>query len=964
MTQLQKIDLQLKGLYTSPNNLSAIPQGALEEADNVVINAVNRVDSRRGQTQYGSPLTIGSGQVDKLFSYASSLIVSYDDKLAYDSGSGTWVPYSGTYVPPSSAFKIRSLEALRNFYFTTNTGVYKLDSLSGTPRRAGVVQALGGTYSVTGTGGFLVENSSVAYRLVWGYTDANNNLLLGAPSQRLIATNPSGSGVDVDVALTFLIPDTITTEYFYQIYRSRGTATATDEPDDELQLVIQGNPTAAQITAKSFTVTDITPYSLMRAYLYTDPSQEGIANANNVPPFAVDMDVFKNCAFYVNVRQKQRLSLAIISVGNPSLGYYVDATTGTTNGSPNLTTIADTTLLRVGMRCVGTGIPTSTNIIEILSATSVKMSKNATATATVSVEFQDIVSISGDNYYAGTAFNASTNTFLAYSAGTPAQNINETALSLIQLVNVSATNNDVYGYYISALDDLPGQMLFEERAIGGGEFLALSSAGTSFSPVLPSYTFISNISVANPTVITSPNHGLTTGDSITIENSASTPTVDGVRTVTVTGANTFTVPVNVTVGSSDIARWYRTADEVASDNDAQQNRAFISKPNQVEAVPLLNYVNIGSANFGIERVVALRDGIFFFKQDGIFRLSGETFESFTVALVDNTTALKCPESAVAFNNQVFCFTDQGICAVTDTGVEIKSVPIENTLLELASDLFPFFATASFGVGYESARQYMFFTVTEEDDEFATQAFVYNSLTNTWTRWIMDRTCGIVPKSLDKLFMGETDSGQILIERKNSNNTDYADEQYSITITVVTSSTELTLASATNVEVGMTLVQGFRQALVESVSGNDITITETSGITTGAATVYTPIDNFIKYAPIDCENPGVLKQFCEVSLFFRNAAFIEIEAGFSTNVFSGETIVDVVNNSNTGWGNFNWGDAPWGGTLGGQAVLRTYVPRNQQRASWLTLSLRTNQSFTSFSLQGVSLMFNQMSSRIK
>lgn len=59
-------------------------------------------------------------------------------------------------------------------------------------------------------------------------------------------------------------------------------------------------------------------------------------------------------------------------------------------------------------------------------------------------------------------------------------------------------------------------------------------------------------SVASPTVITTVTpHGLTNGDSITIAgHTGSTPTINGPRIVTVTGASTFTIPVNVTVGGS------------------------------------------------------------------------------------------------------------------------------------------------------------------------------------------------------------------------------------------------------------------------------------------------------------------------------------------------------------------------------------------------------------------------------
>jgi hypothetical protein len=59
---------------------------------------------------------------------------------------------------------------------------------------------------------------------------------------------------------------------------------------------------------------------------------------------------------------------------------------------------------------------------------------------------------------------------------------------------------------------------------------------------------ISGNTVANPTVITtSAPHGLTTGDSVNIVGSNSTPSINGDWVATVTGGSTLTIPVNVTV---------------------------------------------------------------------------------------------------------------------------------------------------------------------------------------------------------------------------------------------------------------------------------------------------------------------------------------------------------------------------------------------------------------------------------
>lgn len=960
MSAAQKLDLEIKGLYLSPNELSGAPAGALSVADNIVINSKNVADSRRGQTQYGDPL-LGDG--NKLFNFASSLIVSYGtNMLAYDSGGGVFIDYSGTYAPPAAENKIRSLEALKNFYFTTNRGIFKIDELTATPRRAGVVKALGGIGTLVGMSGFLLDDTAVAYRLVWGYQDANNNLILGAPSQRLVMSNDTGSSADVD--LTFTIPDTITTEYFYQIYRSQGTLTATDEPSDELQLVLQGNPTSGEISAKTFTITDSTPYSLMRTTLYTSPSLEGIANANSEPPFAMDMDIFKGSAFYANIKQKERLTLALISVDSPSLG-YVSEVGDTTNGSPIIENLGDTTDMRVGMRVVGVGIPDGALILSIDSATQITMTEDATITDTsVDIETQDRFTVGNVDYWAGSAQDIASDTFFVDDTGTPAQNIEATAINLVQLINTSPTNTEIYAYYLSGVEDLPGQILFEERAIGGDDFYATSTFGGSFSPPLPENQYITAISVANPTVITTPtSHGLSTGDIIHFFSSNSTPSIDGQWEVTVLSPTTFSIPMEVTIAGND--GFYIVDDDyVVSDNDERQNRVAISKPQQVEAVPSYTFFDIGSANFGIQRVVALRDGIFFFKADGVYRLSGESFSNYTVNLVDNTVALKVRESAVAFNNQVFCFTTQGICAVTDSGVQILSVPIENQLLTLSSELYPAFSTASFGVAYESARLYLFYTVTRRQDTFATQAFVYNSLTSSWTRWVMDRTCGIVNTSVNKLFMAKADSGQIMIERKSFTNQDYADEQYDVTITAVDSMSEVSVADASDIVTGMTLVQNARRALILAIDGLDLTIVPINGLETGPAIVYTPIRDALQWLPIDCENPGILKQFSELSLFFKNAAFSEIDATFSTNISVGTETVPILNRSPLGWGRLPWGQGGWGGSPGGQNVLRTYVPREKQRGSWLILRLTTNEAFQGFSLQGASFQFNPMSSRFR
>ncbi len=121
---------------------------------------------------------------------------------------------------------------------------------------------------------------------------------------------------------------------------------------------------------------------------------------------------------------------------------------------------------------------------------------------------------------------------------------------------------------------------------------------------------------------------------------------------------------------------------------------------------------------------------------------------------------------------------------------------------------------------------------------------------------------------------------------------------------------------------------------------------------------------MEWHPIDADNPGILKQFSEATFFFKNAAFRELDAGFATNIAKVSEVVPIINNNTIGWGELPWGEFPWGGIQGGPAALRTYVPQEKQMSNWMYLNISTEEAFTGFSLQGVSLVFNPMSTWIK
>lgn len=840
----QTLTLKVKGLITNPNSFTPeVVDGALSYADNIVIDKDNIAESRRGFSKYNNYLSFSDydGIINQMINYQDTILVHYDDAtIAKDNGAGDWEDYTGSYSAPDTGFRLRGAEINQNLYACTSAGVKKISSVDATEFiNAGVVKSLDGFGSTSGTTGWFENNKVVAYRMVWGIKDENQNLLLGAPSSRFSVANATGN--TVDVALTFLIPAEITTDYFYQIYRSPNTEGLTDEPSDEMQLVVEGNPTSAEIAAKEFTVLDDVDPSLRGVTLYTSPSQQGIANANDTPPYCKDLAVYKNHLFYANTVTKQRYNLTLIGVGSP-------------NGIQN----------------------------------------------------DDTVTIDGVTYTGKAAEDVDNDEFLVSTDSSVSVAIEETALSLVKVINKSSSNTTVYAYYLSGFDDVPGKILIEDRSLGGDAWAVNSSRDTCWNPELPS-----------------------------------------------------------------------TGTDESSDNETKVNRIYISKQQQPDAVPLYSYLDVGSANQQINRAIALRDSVFVFKDDGIYRITGETIDNFRVTLFDNTTKLLASESAVPFNNTVFAMTLQGVVSISDTGVAVVSRPIEQQLLRLIQ--YPNFASTTFAISYESERKYILFCVASDTQSFPTQAYVYNSFTNAWSRWSYVATCGLVNKDDDKLYLGgkleSYADAWVHKERKSFTTDDYVDDDWACYISAVTSSTQLVLSSTENA------VEGYWIRQVDALTGvktlakitdvdsdtNTITVTPASANwstdPSDASTIYKPITCRVKWVANTAQNPGIMKHFRDATLLFRQDSAATLDIGYETN-YRPDYLYTTVATINAGnWGDFGWGTYPWGGldpTFG--QPLRVGIPRQKQRCMWISFSVEGSNAFSSFALGGISTNFEIVSER--
>ena len=940
------------GLFTYQNLLD-LPPGALLEATNVVIDRPGIIEPRRGFKDYGDAFPDINDRAKQLLVYKGRILRHYFDNtddvnyLQFDSdGSGTFSSFSGTYDETETGLRIKGLEANGNFYFTTEDGIKKISALTASDftTAANYITDAGGVNALDlkavinyTTAGFFESDSVVAYRYLWGIRDNNNNLVRGSPSPSTAVFNTSMT-LDAVVDLTITFPERInTTDYFYQVYRTAVIPDVTSSPSEEFYLVYEANVTDAEIAAGFVTFTDVTPEDFRAGgeLLYTNPvSGEGIDQANNEPPVAKDIALFRGSTFYANTRTKHRLFLSLLSTTGfvSATSKFIISTGAITNeyffrGAKNTSTVVTVADVagslnnkyflinsannerkyyvwfnvnaagtdpaiagRIGIEvaiatgaadtAVATALQTALDAVDdfvstVLTATVTVTNANNgfsdeiedgaaptafTFTTTVwgkgetvngiitantlanptvitsedhNLSSGDIITITGSNStptidgthtitrisrdtfsvpvnvtVAGTSgtWIESKNYVLLSALATTGQQVDETARSLVHMININ-DNEVVNGIYLSGPNDVPGEMLLDARTNEDVTFfLAVGQSAISdkFNPELPATHSITDLTETNPTVATSATHGLTNLDQIVIYGSDTTPTIDGVRIVTVINANTFSVPVNVTSDGTDTATFFTTT--VASDNEVSPNRIYFSKYQQPEAVPLVNFIDVGPKDKAIKRILALRDSLFILKEDGVYRLSGIAAPNFSVALFDSSAKISAADSADILNNQIYGIFSTGVSQISDTGISVISKPIDDLINNASTPDHENFTTVTFGLAYETDDAFILWLPTDTNDTVATQCYRYNAFTNTWTQWLRTDICAVIGDD-DKIYLGPSDRDGIQQERKTRTRRDFADRELDLDIPVngVDGLTVL-LSSTTDVDAGDILSQ--------------------------------------------------------------------------------------------------------------------------------------------------------------
>ena len=850
--------LEAQGLYTDPNPLSSVDPGALVACTNLAYDRINIYEKSRGF----KPCATLSGLIQKYLEYQGKTLAYYlkngtTQTLAHDIGNCNFVDYGPV---SNSSYPMFATSANNNLYFTSDEGIKKLDSVIGTITNAGVPQGLGGTYTLipVTTGNVIQTGYKTAYRIVWGYVDANENLILGAPSPRIPVVN--NSGATQDVQLIVQIPDQITlTTYFYQVYRAEEVLNTT-EPLDEMYLVDQVTLTAADLVNGYVTFDDHVSINDTGATIYTAPSQQGIQNSYYQPPYAKDIGTFEGTNFYANTKTKQIILLTLTKVLATGFGYF--STTGdTTAGSYIILNVADTSNVQVGQLITSPDLNPDTFVLG-KTATTITISLPAINTIVGSaLTLRDFISIDSEYYYADSTNNPVNRYFNVNT------DIESATINFVNLVNDISTSFNAYYLGIGEIDK--GVFEIEALTFSQSAFTVNSSQGTAFITNLPQ----------------------------------------------------------------------------TSTNEEFGNRLYLSLQDQPESVPFGNWIDIGTKEFQIDRILFLRDSWYVFKSNGdIYKGVGATINTVSVRLFNSNAKLRGIQLPAILDNNIFCFSDQGVIVVNDNGVETISYPIERELFKISKIRNTSFEDVSFGIGYESDRKYIMFVTTESTDTVATQAYVFNILTKGWARLERDASFGFWNITEDRLYLG---TDEVFQERKEYNETDFSESEVDVTITASSGNT-VTVVDATGVVVGWTLYQDGVKSIISEINGLVLTLTKSVTWNIGAAKVYEPMQFSFSYVPQTYRNFVRNKQHQELTHYVENATF--------------ESITQSITNEDQSTPDTN-SLVPKSSAIPLQ-YIRSYIPRNQTRSNWLNITISQTEACTNVEYLGYTISGEVISERNK
>lgn len=932
------------GLWLSPNPFSVAPPGSLAQADNVYFSARDVLSTRRGNSPMANSTFGSDGAFAKSLGYygTDNLMLNYDDGtgtggdpgnsiVSVNLDNGGFVNFSGTFSVPnyadgSTGNRMRFVNAVKSVFFNTDAGLFDYDGI-GQPYLAGNPQGLMMTTAFLSntlvTAGWQAANTQVAYRYTVCSKDAFGRFIEGPPSGRLIQNN--------------------------SIYTSAGAMTRTTTTVTVITTghqphgLLSGDVVSLELSPSeggSFSAGSVTVIGVANAYTFSFTQGSG-ATANTLP-----------ARFNATRESKLRIYFptapADISVttNNFIRLYRSEQTPAIALTNPLTTPISpDDELFLVFESPFLTSTDISNGFIDhidetpesfiALNATPLYTNPN-TGDGSLAANFQPPVSIDvtywNDQMWFANTYNKHqlTLTLVGVGSGTGLQNGDT--------VTIAGTT-----YTATTLDANPAPPSFYAQTnFDPGYNIAVTAQSLvqcinrDAQQDIFAYYISSDVGAPGAILLVARHFG------------------DGRVFDAFSSRGTAFNPVLPSIVSPPY--------DVESSENEHQARIYYSKSAQPEAVPLTNYIQVDVDNHEIQRIFPLQFQLLIFKTDGIYYIQVNNGAYQLLKLSNHK--LIAPDSVVLLNNYVYCFTNQGLIWIpASSNPSPLSEPIDTALEELTgSGSISSLRQQTFGLAYESERQYLLWTIEPTLDSggnptFTTdneQAFVYSQKSNGFTRYTFGVQAGAVDPNTNSLVLAYNGENQLRRESKNFNKFDYADNVVS---TLVKSANPLTITTTEVIYAGDVIsYNGGSWVIATSTSdgaGGYIltTLGDSSSIAFGVTvSIYSGIATNVTYNKVTDVNPAATHNFSQVSYLFKNNSVYDTFASFASEISPAPISQDMFGG---GWGAFNWGEVPWGSPIG-EIYRINPLPKDVNMAAQLTVAFTTSQAWASFDHLGISL----------
>lgn len=622
-------------------------------------------------------------------------------------------------------------------------------------------------------------------------------------------------------------------------------------------------------------------------------------------------------------------------------------------------------------------------------------------------------------------------------SSSPSVNTDELASQTVSSVcdwALRSTDTRVVGHYVGSV----GLMLFEgdrfadafyfTGSYGLGNLVIQTSSGITAEPEFTVSISGTTLTTIDKTTGLATAHGFGSNGTViecllSYVANGSGGTSNYPVIATVASSTTLTVGSAITDAYATISR-LRTDQKTISiitDNFKKPNRLYFSKFEQAEHVPLSNYIDFGPEDKAGLRIFATRDSLFIFKEDGLYRLSGE-IAPFSYSIFDLSCVLWVPNSVDINNNLIYAWTSQGIVTVSEGGVNIISRPIDTELLKISAQRD--FAAYAWGMSYEADNSFYIFTfqpnaeyVRNDSQPYLRyrwnkyQGYRFSNLTSSWTTINLDReqflstpdltqvgpsyTGTILETNQHLMYLAKCENiqpasvsvSQILEERKNFDRYDHCDDEYSngILSTVLNSNatrfyiTGMSSRDRSKVRVGdsmelqatsgvdpaeLTVKKAVIIRYTMNAGGAGIDLVEVEYdpgsakfVLNDAVVIYQAIECRIKYTPNTLGDSRMLKHLREVTVMPSSRSFHAMDIEVSSDLNPTPSTVEFKGDGSIAYYDDSGSFSDTLIPTLNNAPFRTYVPRIMQRCRFLNLKIKANVAAERMQIYGVTILGN-------